>query len=116
MFPKHHLKINVKEPYFSYLKEGKKTIEGRLAKEKFVSLNPGDVVLINDLAVFEVEGVVKYNSFREMLASEGLNKVIPDANSIQEGVSVYYNFYTEHDEKMFGVVAIKLLYIRDKDG
>ncbi len=43
-----------------------------------------------------------------MIEKEGIKNVIPDKESIDEAVSVYYKFYTKEQEKEFGVVAIKI--------
>jgi ASC-1-like (ASCH) protein len=48
-----------------------------------------------------------------MLTKEGLNNVIPNAKSIQEGVDVYYKFYNPKDEKIFGVIGIGIQVIQD---
>jgi len=43
-----------------------------------------------------------------MLKKEGIVNVVPDKNSIDEAVAVYYKFYTKEQEREFGVVAIKI--------
>jgi hypothetical protein len=43
-----------------------------------------------------------------MLKVEGLAKVLPGVESIEEGVQVYRNFYSEEKERMNGVVAIRV--------
>lgn len=104
----YKLELNVQEPYYSFIKSGVKTVEGRLAKERFLSLNPGDKVLVNNDIVVEVLRVNKYVSFRSMLESEGFKKAIPDANDIEYALSVYYGFYQPADEQKYGVVAIEI--------
>ena len=39
---------------------------------------------------------------------ENLKKVLPNIKSIEEGVSVYKRFYTDKQEKEFGVIAIEI--------
>lgn len=41
-----HITINVQQVYLDAIKNGSKTIEGRLATEKYRSLRPGDVLTI----------------------------------------------------------------------
>jgi ASC-1-like (ASCH) protein len=36
-----------------------------------------------------------------MLLKENINKVLPDVESIDKGVKVYYNFYTPAQEKQY---------------
>lgn len=99
--------INIQEPYLSYVLRGQKIVEGRLNKGKFASINAGDFIEIEPgKEIFEVIYKNKYGSFKEMIEKEGLKKVIPDVDSIDKAVSIYYKFYTKKQEKEFGVVAV----------
>ena len=40
------ISINVQEPYHSFLLNGTKTVEDRLNKGKFASINAGDIIEI----------------------------------------------------------------------
>ncbi len=102
------LNINVQEPYFSLIASGKKTIEGRLAKDKFKSLNSEDIITINDYLTKRVDYVNIYDSFEDMLIMEGVINTIPDAKTLKDAVNVYYKFFTQEDEKIFKVCAIKI--------
>ena len=103
----NQLVLNVQEPYYSFIKSGKKVVEGRLGKSKYSSLKPGDLIKINDLEV-EVTSLRSYPSFGDMLTHEGIERVIPDAKSLEEAVDVYYRFYKKADEERFGVVGISI--------
>lgn len=99
---------------------GKKTVEGRLAKGKFLNFKPGDIVKLRKdiyengelIASFEDQArsrvirVEKYPSFREMLQTVGYKKAIPRAKSLEEAVGDYRKFYSADDEKEYGVLAI----------
>lgn len=103
------IEINVQEPYLGYILSGKKTVEGRLNKGKFGSLKNGDILMMGSTAKeYEVVAVKIYKTFKEMIEKEGVNSVIPDKNSIDDAVGVYYKFYTPDQEKEFGVVAIRI--------
>ncbi len=97
---------NKQEPYFSYILSGKKTVEGRLNKGKFLEMQVGDILKVNGSAEFIIIGKNVYTSFKEMIESEGLKNVIPDAVDVDEAVSVYRQFYSVEDELKYGVVAI----------
>ena len=43
-----------------------------------------------------------------MLKKESLGSVLPNIKSIQEGVNIYRQYFTEDVEKQYGVVALKL--------
>ncbi|MFA6353317.1 MAG: ASCH domain-containing protein [Candidatus Paceibacterota bacterium] len=104
-----NISINVQEPYYSFILQGKKTIEGRLNKGKFATIQVGDILELElEKIKFIVVGKNIYKNFREMIEKEGIVNVIPEKNSIDEAVDVYYIFYTKEQENEFGVVAIKI--------
>ncbi|XP_061365169.1 uncharacterized protein LOC133308551 [Gastrolobium bilobum] len=100
------LELNVQEPFFSQLKDGLKTIEGRCASGKYSRIELGNLILFNKSVVFEVQGIQWYPSFFDMLEAESLGKVLPGVESVEEGVKIYRRFYTEEKEQANGVLAI----------
>ncbi|KAG7575826.1 ASCH domain [Arabidopsis thaliana x Arabidopsis arenosa] len=108
MLKKVNFELHVQEPYFTQLKDGRKTVEGRCAVGDYMRISSGDFILFNKCLLLEVQDVHHYTSFSEMLRMEGLAKVLPGVESIEEGVQVYRNFYSEEKERMNGVVAIRV--------
>ena len=104
------IEFNVQEPYLSFIKSGQKTVEGRLNKGKFGYLEIGDILTLSDSSnlEFEVTGKRAYTTFQEMIISEGIERVIPDKESIKDAVDVYYRFYTPEQEQEFGVLAVEI--------
>ncbi|KAM7461077.1 hypothetical protein LguiA_029198 [Lonicera macranthoides] len=98
--------LHVQEPFFSQLKDGLKTIEGRCAVGDYNRIGSGALILFNKCLVLQVEDVHRYASFSEMLEAESLTKVLPGVETIEEGVQVYRKFYSEEKERLNGVVAI----------
>ncbi|KAM7465124.1 hypothetical protein LguiB_012686 [Lonicera macranthoides] len=98
--------LHVQEPFFSQLKDGLKTIEGRCAIGDYNRIGSGALILFNKCLVLQVEDVHRYASFSEMLEAESLTKVLPGVETIEEGVQVYRKFYSEEKERLNGVVAI----------
>ncbi|MEI7425818.1 MAG: ASCH domain-containing protein [Candidatus Moraniibacteriota bacterium] len=39
-----NISINIQEPYHSLILQGKKTVEGRLNKDKFATIRVGDIL------------------------------------------------------------------------
>ncbi|GKV29165.1 hypothetical protein SLEP1_g38116 [Rubroshorea leprosula] len=64
------------------------------------------MILFNKCLVLEVQDIHHHSSFSEMLETEGLTKVVPGVQTVEEGVKVYRKFYTEEKEKSNGVLAI----------
>lgn len=101
------------EPYFTYLKNGIKTIEGRLQKGWYQEASVGDhIITLNenetDTVETEIVGIRKYASIKEMLEAENLQKMLPDKKTILECIKVYREFYSHEQEKKHGAVAIEV--------
>lgn len=101
-----NFELHVQEPYFTQLKDGLKTVEGRCAVGDYNRIGSGSLILCNKCLVLKVQDVHGYLSFSEMLQAESLAKVLPGIKTIDDGVQVYRRFYTEEKEKTNGVVAI----------
>lgn len=113
--------MNVQEPYFSLIRDGLKTVEGRLYDGRFMALykklSPTTSVQLTvscsgkagqefDVAII---GATRYKTFADMIIGEGLRNVLPNVKTLEDGVAVYRRFYTEEREAVNGVVAF---YIR----
>jgi len=101
------------EPYFSFLKNGEKTVEGRLNKGKYLDMRRGDFIQVfNKLetasVTVQVVRVSRYDSISQMLENEELRRMLPDVNSVEEGLSIYRRFYPEQQEEESGMVAIEV--------
>ena len=105
---------NISEPWFSLIKVGLKTVEGRLNKGDFMSLNKGDILHItnNELGFMrsyeiKITSIHKYKTFSEYLEKEKLEKCLPGIDTIDEGVKVYYKYYSKLDEEKYNIIAIR---------
>jgi ASC-1-like (ASCH) protein len=101
--------INVSEPWFSLIKKGRKKIEGRLNKGTFSELKKGDIIMFkndNDSCKAKITGIKHYDTFHEYLTMEGLKRTLPGIKTIEEGVNIYYKYYTKDMEKQFKILAI----------
>ncbi|TMX00590.1 hypothetical protein EJD97_000505 [Solanum chilense] len=77
--------LHVQEPYFSLLRNGQKTVEGRCAVGHYNKIESGALILINKCLVLQVQDVRHYHSFREMLEAESLKEVLPGVDTTEEG-------------------------------
>lgn len=107
--------MGLQEKYLRLIKEGKKKIEGRLYDEKRKRIKPGDIIIFEGRLKVKVKGLRVYHSFKEMLEKEGLERVLPNVKSIDEGVKIYRKFYSEEEEKKYGVVAIEVEPIMENE-
>lgn len=108
---KKSYKFNVREPWFSLLKNGEKNVEGRLNVGVFSKLSEGDIIEWNNAFRTTISKIVKYKSFKNMIETEGLNNVLPHIESVNEGVNIYRQFYSEENENKYGVIAIHLILL-----
>ncbi|ONI29463.1 hypothetical protein PRUPE_1G199500 [Prunus persica] len=69
-------------------------------------IDSGSLILFNKCLLFEVQDIRSYSSFSEMMEAEGLSKVLPGVETIEQGVQIYRKFYTEEKERSNGVLAI----------
>ncbi len=103
--------LNVREPYFTLIKNGTKTIEGRLYDGKFKDFNIGDKIkFINgdNFCICEIVGLRTYKNFHELLKRETLKKTLPGVRYSLQGVAIYNNFYKEKLDKGIKALAIEL--------
>ncbi|PSS24056.1 Zinc finger protein like [Actinidia chinensis var. chinensis] len=98
--------LHVQEPFFTQLKDGLKTVEGRCAVGNYNRIASGSLILFNKCLVLQVQDVHRYASFSEMFGAGSLTKVLPGVETIEEGVQIYRKFYSEEKERSNGVLAI----------
>ncbi len=104
---------SVSEPWFSLIKTGLKTVEGRLNKGDFAQMKKGDeIVFSNDSFGYNryckvrIVNTKRYRTFHEYLSTEGLNKCLPGVDTINEGENIYHKYYSPEDAQRFGILAI----------
>jgi ASC-1-like (ASCH) protein len=105
---------HVSEPWFSLILLGLKKVEGRLNKGRFGEMKEGDIIeWYNDdfnhrSVTTTISKVCHYTSFKSYLTKERLKHCLPSIPTIQDGMDVYYKYYTPENEKKYGIVAIHL--------
>lgn len=108
------------EPWFTHVKNGTKTIEGRLNDGDWSNMKPGDCIdfVRNDdsknpeKCSVVVIRVTPYTSFLEMLRREGLRYCLPEIQTAEEGAAIYRQFYSSDLESKKGVIAISICLIK----
>lgn len=109
--------IEVNEPWFTAIKKGQKTVEGRKGTEKWLSIRAGDVikfVCTDKQSFFKIVKSVKhygtdeYDPLTNYLIHEGIQNCLPGINSLIVAKEVYLHFYNKDDINRYGMVAIRL--------
>lgn len=112
--------IGIESTLVDAIRNGVKTIAGRLGKPRFLAIKEGDVLNIrediwndgkitasHDNAVqVTVRQILYFESFREMLEAVDYEAAVPSAGTVDEAVDTYAKFYSPEDEATYGVVAM----------
>lgn len=61
-----------------------------------------------------ITSVHKYNSFCEYLEKEKLEKCLPSIDTIEDGIKVYYKYYSkeDEDEDKYKIIAIRFIIMK----
>jgi ASC-1-like (ASCH) protein len=100
--------LHCQEPWFSLLREGKKSVIGRLNNETSALIKTGDQIkFFNDdknflLTVFKIE---HFSTISIYLETVGLQNALPGIKTIKEGCKVFLEFHTQEEIKKYGVLA-----------
>ena len=74
--------------YQQQIRRGQKTVEGRLARGRALEMQSGELLQLGDVTM-EVQEVIRYPNFRQMLQQEGYLLALPTAQSLDEAVAEY---------------------------
>lgn len=112
--------IGIESDSLAAILAGTKTIEGRLAKPRFVSLRVGDEISIREdlyenneivgaranAATIVITDIHRFDSFQAMLEALGFEHFRPDDDSIDQALKTYHRYYDQRDENKYGVIAL----------
>ena len=99
---------------FEKIKSGEKTVEIRLYDEKRKQIKVGDKIIfyrLNDNTDFKSATVIDlhhYKSFKELFSSELFSMTGCGLMSVDEATQSMYKYYTQEQEKTFGVLGIEI--------
>ena len=106
---------DLQEPWFSLVKLGIKTIDGRLNRKDFANMKVYDIIYFtNNVFGFErickviIEKITSYKTFYDYLTCETLDKCLPGIDNIEDGKQVYYHYFNKEDEMICGVRAFEI--------
>ena len=117
--------IGAKSSILEEILADSKTIEGRLAKPRFLALRAGDMISLREdawqdgsivhskpgVANIVVTNIEHFTSFGKMLMTLGYEHIVLAAHDYESAVTVYGQFYSTADERQYGVLAISFQLI-----
>ena len=105
---------NIQEPYYTQIVSRRKTVEGRLDRDKWANMKQGDHIYISGADVslslpYRIVQVVHATSFVE-LHKIFETKLLPDipASDHEAAANVYRKWFSDEDVYKYGVVGIVL--------
>lgn len=101
--------IHCKDPWFSYIRQGIKPVEGRKNTHTYKKIKVGDQInFINGKESFiaNVTEIREYNSIEDYLHDVTLEKALPGVKTIEEGLNIYYQWSTEEKIRQYGFLAL----------
>lgn len=108
----------VDDPWFRFIQQGRKKVEGRLNKGDFCNMKHGDIIQWynnnnnnnnkDTIISTKIVRITYYKTFEEYLQKEGLENTLPEITSIIQGLDIYYQYYTREKEIHYGVLGIEL--------
>ena len=104
------IRITLRDQYLQMIKNGTKTVEGRINSGMFKGMPVGQMVCFfshRDEVCCMVTKKVAYSSFAELLKREGYQKCVPDQCTLDQAIALYRNIpgYALK-EKQHGVLAL----------
>ena len=109
MYTPRVLQVHCQEPWFSLIKEGIKTVEGRKNTHTYKKLQEGSLLhFSNGKESFEavVTEVRQYPSLEKYLEDVTLEKALPGITSLEEALTIYHQWITEEEIKQYGFLGI----------
>lgn len=101
--------IHCEDPWFTYIRQGVKPVEGRKNTHTYKKIRAGDKInFINgaDHFLAEVIEVREYASIEEYLENVTLEKALPGVKSLEEALDIYYQWSTEEKIRQYGFLGI----------
>lgn len=102
------LKLNIREPWFSYIKNGEKTIESRVGPHSKFSCYIGKLVEFSCNGEKNVKNVVDVKWFptiSEYLSETNWHKITPQAETVAESNKFHEEIYSPETVQVRGGIC-----------
>lgn len=114
--------LDIPNATFEAIRKGRKVIEGRVSSETkdYSLLEEGDTITFfnkdtNERLCTTINGIRHYSGTREMLEAEGIERVMTNPTTIEDGIARYNSFpgYEGNIQK-HGIYAIEFAINTDQ--
>ena len=104
---------HLSEPWFGYIRDGLKSVEGRLKRGFWSTCREGDfIIFYNDqeeTVKVRIDRITSYDSFAEYLQAEGLGRCLPGIETLEQGVEIYREIYPDQSDE---VLALEISLVK----
>lgn len=103
--------LHCQNPWFSLIRDGKKTVEGRKNLPKFNFWQKGDYLIFqcgHEEFLTRIVDIRQYKTLQEYLKTEGFQRVLPGVQSFDEAIRIYQQWSTQAEIDKFGFLAIEI--------
>ena len=101
--------IHCEDPWFSYIRQGVKPVEGRKNTHSYKKIKTGDQINFSngtDSFLAEVTEIREYASLEKYLEDVTIEKALPGVKSLEEALNIYYQWSTEEKIRQYGFLGI----------
>lgn len=101
--------IHCEDPWFTYIRQGLKPVEGRKNTHTYKKIKVGDQINFNngtESFLAEVTEIRAYDSLEKYFEDVTLEKALPGVKSFEEGLDVYYKWSSEEQIRQYGFLGI----------
>ena len=108
-------RTNLDHQHYQDIENGKKTIEGRLYRDKWCSMEKGDTLVFGNRETQEeltttITDIKHYLTFEDMLDQEDADQILPSTPD-QDRLKVYHEIYSEDQRLANTIIAIHIKLI-----
>ena len=107
------MELHLQDQYFKAVQDGTKTIEGRLAKEKYRSLKAGEKITFiadsGETLMKTIEAIHIFPTFKDAFRVLKYQDAVPGIDNMENAVKVYESFYPMEEQQKYNVVFLKLI-------
>lgn len=101
--------IHCQDPWFSFIRDGLKPVEGRKGTPQHKKIKVGDLLNFTNGTeefVAKVTEVRTYASLEDYFEDVRLEKALPGVKSLEAGLAIYHQWSTEEQIKEYGFLGI----------
>ena len=104
-------------PWFEYVKTKTKIYEGRCNWKQAAQYKIGDFLcikhhtnLLESEFTVKIIDILKFDTFEIALRQLGLSQVLPNVETIEQGVEIYLKYYKLSTQLENGILMIKMVF------